>query len=476
MASRQELPADVAEALDRFPEAGDRFAALAPERQADWLNWVDRGRGRRGRASRIDEMIRRLGPTAAATEEEVAEPVGPPRERYWWLWLLLLLLLVLVGLLIWWLLSRGNDKSTVPDVIGLKSQVAAQRIHDKHLNSTAVTGQSKRPPDVVFAQAPGAGTQLDHGQTVTISISSGHIAVPNVTSVPVQQAQQQLTNAGFQSSVTRVASSRPKDIVISQAPSPGVTAVGGTTVKLTVSSGAKPVVVPQVAGQTQGSAVNALTGVGLKPVLHNVGSAKPAGVVVAQNPAAGKQVDKGSKVTLNVSTGKPSTTTVATTTTTAATTTAPAATTPAPATTTPTAASVRVPRVTGLGQTVALRRLNVRGLRPQVVYRKSDTPAGRVVQQSPTAGSSLHRNSPVSLVVSAGPNPQPTTPVPNVVGQDQATAADNVKSAGFKILVLNRPVTTQNKDGVVVDEQPRAGSGVPAGSLVTIFVGRFQAG
>lgn len=467
MATRRDLPADVAAAFDRVPEAGDRFAALPAERQREWLNWVDRGRGRRGRASRIDQMVRRLLPSAAASEEEVVEPVGPPRERYWWVWLLLLLLLVVAGLVIWWLLSRDNDKSTVPNVIGLKSQVAAKKIHDEDLKVTPVTGQSKRPPDVVFAQAPGSGTQLDHGQTVTIHISSGHIPVPSVTDVPVQQAQTQLTNAGFTSSVTRVASSRPKDIVITQDPAAGVTAVGGTTVKLTVSNGQKPVVVPQVVGQTQGSAVNKLTGVGLKPVLHNVGSAKPAGIVVAQNPPAGKEVDKGSKVTLNVSTGTPSTTTVSTTTTTGTTTTVPATT---------TAANVRVPRVTGLGQTAALRSLNVRGLRPQVVYKKSDKPANRVLQQSPSPGSSLKRNSPVSLVVSAGPNPQPTTPVPNVVGQDQATAANNLKSAGFKVVVLNRPVTNQNKEGMVVDEQPRGGSGIPAGSQVTIFVGRFQGG
>src|SRR6478672_8705941 len=324
MATRRELPADVAAALDRVPEARDRFAALPAERQAEWLNWVDRGRGRRGRRSRIDEMIRRLAPSAVA--EEVVEPAGPPPERYWWLWLSLLLLLVAAGLLIWWLLSRGNDKSTVPNVIGLKSAVAAQQIHDKDLKVTPVTGQSKRPPDVVFAQAPGAGTQLDTGQTVTIHISSGHAPVPNVTDQPVQQAQTALTNAGFKSSVTRTASSRPKDIVIAQAPTAGVTAASGTTVKLTVSSGSKPVVVPQVVGQTQGSAVNALTGKGLKPVLHNVGSAKPAGIVVAQKPAAGKEVDKGSQVTLNVSTGTPSTTTVSTTTTTATTTTVPTST------------------------------------------------------------------------------------------------------------------------------------------------------
>ena len=458
MATRRELPADVAAALDRVPEAGDRFAALPVERQDDWLNWIDRGRGRRGRAGRIDEMMQRLVP-GGATEEEVVEPAGPPPERYWWLWLLLLLLLVAAGLLIWWLLSRGNDKSTVPDVIGLKSQVAAQKIHDKNLKVSPVTGQSKRPPDIVFAQAPGAGTQVDHGQTVTIHISSGHAAVPNVTDQPVQQAQTTLTNAGFKTSVTRHASSRPKDIVIAQTPAAGVTAESGTTVKLVVSSGTKPVVVPQVVGQTQGSAVNALTGVGLKSVLHNVGSAKPAGTVVAQKPAAGQEVDKGSTVTLNVSTGTASTTPTTTT---------------APANTT--AASVRVPHATGLAQTAALRQLNTLGLRPQVVYRKSDQPVNRVLQQSPAAGSSLAHNSAVSLVVSAGPNPQPSTPVPNVVGQDQSTAANNIKDAGFKIVVLNRPVTNQNKDGLVVDEQPHGGSGIPAGSQVTIFIGRFSGG
>lgn len=399
--------------------------------------------------------------------EEVVEPAGPPPpERHWWVWLLLLLVLVIGGLLAWWLLTRGDDKATVPNVIGLRSQAAAARIHDKGLKVTPVTGQSKRPPDVVFAQRPGAGTQLGEGQTVTISISSGRLAVPDVTSLPVKQAQQRLVDAGFQSEVKRIASSRPKGVVIDQSPVGGVTAVRGTTVTLNVSSGAKPVVVPQVVGQTQGSAVNALTAVGLKPVLHNVPSAKPAGTVVGQKPAAGKEVDKGSKVALNVSTGAgPSTLTVATTTTTATT-----ATTTVPTTTT----SVRAPRVVGLFQTPALRRLNLLGLRPIVVYKRSSQAVNRVVSQSPAAGSTLRPGSRVRVVVSAGPNPQPATTVPNVVGQDQATAANDLRAAGFRVVVLNRPTKDQSKDGLVIDEQPRAGSSIPAGSQVTIFIGRFS--
>ena len=39
--------------------------------------------------------------------------------------------------------------------------------------------------------------------------------------------------------------------------------------------------------------------------------------------------------------------------------------------------------------------------------------------------------------------------------------------------LLNRPTADQSKDGLVVEEQPHAGSSIPGGSKVTIFVGRF---
>ena len=76
--------------------------------------------------------------------------------------------------------------------------------------------------------------------------------------------------------------------------------------------------------------------------------------------------------------------------------------------------------------------------------------------------------------VSTGPNPQPNTAVPDVVGQDQATAVQTLRDAGFKVAVLNRPTADQSKDGLVVEQQPRANSNIPGGSQVTIFIGRFS--
>ena len=404
-------------------------------------------------------MIRRLLPSATVAEEQVAEPVGPPPERYWWLWLLLLLLLVVGGLLAWYFLSRGDDKAVVPNVIGLQQPQAETRIQEEDLEPLSIPAPSNRPQGVVFAEKPGAGTQLGKGQTVTISVSTGRLGVPDVVGLELPEAQQKLEARGFKVEVKRVASTKPKGIVLDQDPAAGVTALSGTTVTLSVSSGAKPVVVPRVVGQTQGDAVQALTALGLKPVLQNVPSDKPAGTVVGQKPPAGKEVDKGAEVTVNVSTGSGPATTTATTTTTAS---------------TPSAASVQVPKVVGLAQTPALSQLNGLGLRPTVVYVSSSQPANRVVSQLPAPGTSLRPGARVRVNVSTGPNPKPNTAVPDVVGQDQETAAQTLRDAGFKVAVLNRPTADESKDGLVVEQQPRANANIPDGSQVTIFIGRFS--
>ena len=407
--------------------------------------------------------------TAAGEEEEVVEPapVPPPPTREWWPWLLLLLLLVVGGLIAWWLLTRGNDKTTVPNVIGLRQQPAETRIHDSDLKVLTAQGASDRPQGVVFKQAPGAGTQLDEGQTVTITISSGpaRVAVPDVRGLTQQAAVTQLTNAGFDPAVKRVSSTKKKGIVVDQAPLPGVTALKGSTINLSVSNGRKPVVVPSVVGLTQNVAVRKLSALGLVPQIQNAPSTRPKGIVFAQKPPSGKEVDKGSKVTLNVSSGPGATTpTPTTTTTTTATTTT---------TTTPAAAGVRVPNVRGLAVVAGLRRLNEAVLRPTVRYVPSSRRAGIIVGEVPAGGTIAKRSARVRLSVSTGPNPAAVATVPSVVGQDETAAVSTLRQAGFRVVVLDRPTSDQSKNGVVVEQQPRAGSSIPRGSYVAIFVGEF---
>ena len=466
MATRRELPPDVAAALDRYPAARDRFAAMPVQGQNDWLAWIDRSRGQRGRARRIDEAIRRLSPPTTV-QEEIVEPAGPPApSRAWWVWLLLLLLLVVAGLLLWYFLSRGPAKTTVPAVVGLRSSDAAARLHAAHLNDSPTTGASTKPAGVVFAQQPGAGTQLNQNQTVTISISSGRTGrpVPNVTGLPEAQATTQLTARVFKVQIRHHAGTRPKGLVFAQQPVAGVTAVKGTTVTLNVSTGIQPVTVPSVVGQTQGAAVTQLTKLGLKSQLKNVASAQPAGRVVAQKPPSGTKVNKGSTIALNVSSGTSSgTTTVQTTKTT----------TPTTTTTATTATRAPVPSVVGLAITSGLRRLNAAGFNPTVSYVSSTQPEGQIVRQNPTGGSASP-GSVVAVAVSTGPSPAQAATVPDVVGQDQTSASNAITQAGLKPLVLLRKTKDQTQNGNVIDEQVAAGTSIPGGSYVAIFVGQFS--
>jgi beta-lactam-binding protein with PASTA domain len=469
VATERQLPPDVAAAFDEVPAAGERFAALPRERQDEWLAWLDGGRGGRARQRRLDEMVRRLGAGPAVAEEEVAEPAPVPPERTWWPWLLLLLLLVVAGLIAWWLLSRGNDKTTVPDVIGLKQQVAETRIHDANLKVLTAQGFSERPVGVVFKQAPGAGTQLDEEQTVTITISNGpeRKAIPDVRGQTEEAAVKQLTDAGFVPAVTRVPSTKQKGMVVDQDPLPGVTALKGSTVHVRVSNGQKPVVVPAVVGLHQNAAVQRLTALALVPQIQNAASTRPQGIVFAQKPPAGKEVDRGSKVTINVSTGSSGGTT--TTTTTATTTTTTTAT-----TTTTTTASARVPNVHGLAVTAGLRRLNIRRLLPTVHYVSGSERAGIIVAQSPASGAMLKPGSRVRLDVSTGPSPAAPASVPTVVNKAQSTAATTIRDAGFKVVVLFRPTTNAGKDGLVLEQQPVAGTSIATGLHVALFVGRLS--
>ena len=129
--------------------------------------------------------------------------------------------------------------------------------------------------------------------------------------------------------------------------------------------------------------------------------------------------------------------------------------------------------VTGLAATPALRQLNGQGLFGTVVYQSSSQPAGQVLSQSPSAGTSVKRGSHVRVVDSTGSNPQPATTVPDVTGQDQAAAVDALESAGFRVLVLTHPTTTQSQDGNVIEQQPHAGASIPGNALVALYVGRF---
>jgi serine/threonine-protein kinase len=209
--------------------------------------------------------------------------------------------------------------------------------------------------------------------------------------------------------------------------------------------------VPDVIGLQEDEAIAKLRESGFEPRVFDVPAADPAGTVVAQEPQSGESAPPDSSVRINVSTGEQT-----------------GETTERPGTTTPTTtgtAQVTVPRVVGLAQTPALRRLRAAGLKGVVAYRASDQPRGRVIEQSPAASARANRNAQVRIVV-AIPQGAEELEVPDVRDQDEGSARQTLEDLGFRVEVI------RTGDGdTVEDQQPAPGVTSASGMVVTLFVG-----
>ena len=133
------------------------------------------------------------------------------------------------------------------------------------------------------------------------------------------------------------------------------------------------------------------------------------------------------------------------------------------------ASAVTVPGVVGVKQDEAVRRLNERGLVPQLKTLPSKFPRGTVFAQDPGEGTKVDRGSQVALSVSAAT----VVPVPNVVGQKTAAAVAKLKAAGLGAQVTTVPAKAAA--GTVLAENPQAGTRVGKGSTVALRVSKGQA-
>jgi eukaryotic-like serine/threonine-protein kinase len=201
------------------------------------------------------------------------------------------------------LVLAGVEQVKVPDVVGLSQTQATIDLQGAGLVAGTITNVATTSvnPGQVLVQSPVAATGVAKGSAVDLQISQNTAAVPDVTGVARSDAEQTLENAGFVVSVQfKASASVASGRVIQQTPTGGVTAMTGSTVTITVSTGVAQVTVPDVGGMTQADAVNALTAVGFKTqvTLHTGGG--PVGTVISQSPAANAKAPAGSTVQITV--------------------------------------------------------------------------------------------------------------------------------------------------------------------------------
>jgi serine/threonine-protein kinase len=271
-------------------------------------------------------------------------------------------------------------------------------------------------------------------------LSTKQAKVPGVVGTQLAIGKAILENKGFKTQVTTVISPEQRDKILRQDPQPNTKVDQGSTVSLTVSGGPGQATVPTVDGLTQSQARRKLEAAGFKvTVSREASDTVPAGQVTRTAPPAGTQIDKGSTVTLFVSSGPE---------------------------------KVTVPSVVGQSQDSASAQLANVGLKVSIVSQDSTETPGTVLSQDPAAGSQAGRGSTVTITV-ARQSQQVT--VPNTLGQDQSSALSALADAGLTPIVGGtQPVTNQAEDGKVVAQVPSGGK-VKRGTKVTITVGKFQA-
>lgn len=126
-----------------------------------------------------------------------------------------------------------------------------------------------------------------------------------------------------------------------------------------------------------------------------------------------------------------------------------------------------MPDVTSRPLAEAEAALKDAGFASRTVEQQQPTsPAGTVIGQDPPAGTMLLQGSTVTLTVTAG-GPAKAS-VPDVLGKGAAAARETLTSAGFLVNETMSP--SEAAPGVVVDQDPGAGTPLMTGQTVTIVV------
>jgi eukaryotic-like serine/threonine-protein kinase len=273
--------------------------------------------------------------------------------------------------------------------------------------------------------------------------------VPNVTNKQLEFAIAQLERKGFsvgeESYVNR---SVPRNTVLEQDPPSGPADedcsfltffCSKPTVDLTISAGPGSAEVPSTAGESEQEATRQLEAAGFEVAVERVNSdSVEQGDVISSEPGGGNTATKGSTVTLFVSRGPK---------------------------------LIKVPVLVGSQREEAVQRIRSRGLEASISEEESAEPKGRVVSQSPDAGSRVEPGATVAIVVSSGEEEE-TAKVPNVIGKERREAVEAIRAAGLTPNVEEEETEVPSQVGRVVDQFPTPGSEQEPGATVTITVGR----
>ncbi|HWA89856.1 MAG TPA: PASTA domain-containing protein [Rhizomicrobium sp.] len=236
----------------------------------------------------------------------------PPTEQPkpgipWWVWLIVAGVVLAIGIVLA-IVLWPSGKVAVPNVsTGQIAYADAQKqITDAGLTEDKVEQESPQTAGNVIAQDPAAGTEVDKGSLVHLTVAKAAppptpaptVAVPDVTGQTTDHAKGVLDANGFAYTTTNVApQGKTPGTVASETPAAGTQV---TLDKKSVVLGIDPgVTVPNVVNAMLSGAVNSLNAnFQVSVSVQSDGGANDQ--IVSLTPAAGTVVAKGSKLAVVV--------------------------------------------------------------------------------------------------------------------------------------------------------------------------------
>jgi eukaryotic-like serine/threonine-protein kinase len=212
--------------------------------------------------------------------------------------------------------SAGAVQVDVPNVAGEAQSNADQTLFASGFVPTDTLAYSSTvAPGTVISTDPAGGTKAAQGAHVTVVVSNGvkPVQVPSVVGESPAQAGADLAAAGLKVGQTsqQPSATVPAGQVTGTNPAAGTSVPTNSTVVVYVSSGPPTTTVPNLTGDTQAQAQQALQQAKLQgqPTTVTVTDPGQDGKVQTQSPAAGTTEPQGSTVNYQVGTFALSTTT-----------------------------------------------------------------------------------------------------------------------------------------------------------------------
>ena len=201
-------------------------------------------------------------------------------------------------------ISKGQERYVIPVLTGLTPEAALKLLTNQPLKSAGIVEEfnSTIPKGLVISTNPSNGQKVKRDTPVTILVSKGveQIALATYVGQSADQAQNELTEAGFNvESSFAYSETAAAGTVVSQVPSGVVTAAKGSTITLVVSKGSKFVFIPNIYSIETTKAMATLKDLGLKVKVRSIGK-KTIKYVTNVSPKVGAKVLRGTVVTITV--------------------------------------------------------------------------------------------------------------------------------------------------------------------------------